>query len=698
VVDAWPEARLKTRSEVMSSHSYVGRRGPRRALVVVSSLALSTLVACTASDLEDADEEVTVREDKEQALPDIGATSVSIQRLQKPTEFADTRILVTLAKEQSKELEDPQVIGAGDEKSPILLRDDGQGGDEIAGDLVFTGLAFADLEGLKARAEAESQDKVGEVAVFSGRSVDKFVDGESFDFAAFLGGKLVKLPGVPRLLFSLPRAQRNLMITDPSVVRDLTRTYDPCSGKGDPFGPWSFGHLMTEMANQPLTGIDPADFVEDWLQRWLSPQLPGSASVVVPPRPAMQQIIDDWRAASGGGPLDLAKAPFRLLAIVNRIDLARRTRGGGGYGGGLGGDFLDGGEGRFVFGLVLPSGYQTKGYNNIGVLDSKTSCRLTPFTVIMEYKIDRRGCLKVRDWAQQWQALQSMAFGAGYNAALQAITDQFTTAGVSPGRGNDSALGQLRTNDFLLAAPWQMRENQIEVPTGFLEPHQVADTVELMFNNTNTLGGFINAAGMTLPPQSFPWAGASDVPGLGLFWDGAHAVLNTLAIVAGAANDSNDFRHNFSLGACSGCHARETDARFTHVDNRTPLGRTQEAILSEFVLGEKVNPTADNLVTGNLHKVDDPSITPRGGVINPANPQHVRGFRDLQRRQQVLQDFATQSCFRVHPMDPVMLQDTLQFKKLPPDDVFKDVQPLKGEQLPSLSLERLGDVPTSQVH
>jgi hypothetical protein len=693
---------IETGEAHMSKHSFVARpQRVRRAITVVALLTAASLAACTADDLPADDDdladgaEVTPRES---GMPALDVTSVQIQLLEKPTEFADTRILVSLSDSDAKQLSNPEVLGAGDETSPIVLRDDGKGGDTKAGDHVFTGLAFSDVAALKARFQAESQSKAKEVPVFSGRSVEKFAPADGVDLDAFLGGKLIPLPGPPRLLFSLANAQHSLMITDTSVVRDLTRTYDPCTDTGAALGPWSFGHLMTELANQPLTGIDPSDLAEDWLASWLTNQLPGSASVVVPPRTQMQKIIDDWRAVSGGSKLDLKKAPFRLLAIVNRIDLASRGKGGGGYGGGVGGNFLDAGEGRFVFGLVLPSGYQTSGYNSLGVLDGKTQCRLTPFTVIFEYKIDKPGCVPVRKWAQQWTALNALPFGAGYNAALQAITDQFTVAGASPARGNGSALGQLRTNDFLLKSPWQMREHHLPIPSGFLEPHQVADTAELFHLLTPFLGTFITTNLMQLPAQSFPWAGSSDVAGPGTFWDGAHATLDTVTTIDPATADPNDSRHNFSLGACSGCHARETDAQFTHVDNRTPLGRTQEAIVSEFVLGEKVSPLSNNTVTGNLHKVFDPSIAPRGGVLDPANPQHLRSFRDIERRQQVLQDFSTQSCLRLPPIKPEILKKSLLEKGPLPDDLFADVEPVKQDAMPALSLERLGDVPVPQVH
>ena len=116
------------------------------------------------------------------------------------------------------------------------------------------------------------------------------------------------------------------------------------------------------------------------------------------------------------------------------------------------------------------------------------------------------------------------------------------------------------------------------------------------------------------------------------------------------------------------------------------------------MLGEKVNPSSDNLVTGNLHSVDDPSIVPRGGAITPLNPQHRRGFRDLERRQQVLQDFATQSCLKVHPIDKAVLEQTLLLKEPAPADIFAGSKPLKQEALPSLSLEGLAAPTTPQVH
>src|SRR5262249_59164334 len=83
-----------------------------------------------------------------------------------------------------------------------------------------------------------------------------------------------------------------------------------------------------------------------WLQTWQANQTINTFNV--PARPNINtQIIQPWLAASGGASLDLGIAPFRLLAIVNRLDL--RT-GSGGYGGST----RNAGELRVVFGAGRP--------------------------------------------------------------------------------------------------------------------------------------------------------------------------------------------------------------------------------------------------------------------------------------------------------------------------------------------------------
>ena len=184
----------------------------------------------------------------------------------------------------------------------------------------------------------------------------------------------------------------------------------------------------------------------------------------------MQALINDWRNASGGGPLNLAIAPFRLLAINPRIDLRTTTGGGGGYGGVGSGNFLDAGEARFTFGIVLPPTYVQSKAQWILTAPLGGGCDATRFSVIFEYRVPKCHCEDVRDWARQWRRLNLFVPGsAAYNSRLEALTRVFTDANRNPTRPNRSAIGQVRTNEISLAPPWEIRENQLGMmPFAFL--------------------------------------------------------------------------------------------------------------------------------------------------------------------------------------------------------------------------------------
>ena len=48
-----------------------------------------------------------------------------------------------------------------------------------------------------------------------------------------------------------------------------------------------------------------------------------------------------------------------------------------------------------------------------------------------------------------------------YNARLQALTEQFVIANATRASRTAARLGQLRTNEIALAAPWELREFQL---------------------------------------------------------------------------------------------------------------------------------------------------------------------------------------------------------------------------------------------
>jgi len=608
------------------------RRGARWA-GTATALGAMLLASCVDSgdDASAPDDPAPVTTVSQAATASNG---LSIQLLDKPDVAGNAR--VTVLKAPGPDGSAPPYLVVGQTENPIILRDDGLGADVRAQDHVYSGFANADTTALAVRNRNEvdlvSGLKIQSVPTFDGRAMSGSVPPAPFDIASFNKGVTVAFD--PSIIFApaSPAPSKSLLINDPSVVKtgDATRTWDPCTGVGTKMGAFTFGHLMTEMANQPLTGINPSSFVMQWLQTW---QINHTINTFnVPARPNINtQIINPWLAASGGASLDLGIAPFRLLAIVNRLDL--RT-GSGGYGGSTG----NAGELRFVFGAVKGSG---------------RTCQLLPFTVILEYGVPIQGCVPVRSWAQQWVNLNSLVLGsAAYNAALQAITDQVVLRNLAPGKPNRSALNQLRTNEIAIGSPWELRQFNLTTPISFLRETPVFQTPDNRFNaqdpgwNFSTLvDTFITAfpPGTTVPLTfgATPFlGGASPVTGnnLNYIWD-------TSTLGCGFVQQ----RQQFSLNTCNACHTGETHTPFTHISPTTPLGFP--AALSGFLTGISV---------------PDPRACGAPPTI----------FNDLARRQSDLVGVANSICLAFPAAIPDLVQKAFDGGPLPVELVSQPVAPV----------------------
>lgn len=479
----------------------------------------------------------------------------------------------------------------------VLQLDDSRHALRATGDNTFTADIPFDTETfLKEQAvRAELARRGALVPVFEGRHFKGLQKVEFINQAQFRDAVRLNLAfripiGVFNGIPAIVDPARELMITDLGVVEDKNRTFDVCTGAGTKNGAWTFGKLATDMANGL---IDPAVMVEGWLKFWLADQTINSFTV--PERAAGMQnlLLSKWKRLPDGR-LDLSAAPMRLLAIVNRLDL----RGNAVYGG-------NAGEARFVF----------------GVLDTANCQSLPRFTVILEYGVPKSGCVAVHDWAKQWHNLSNFSLGsAAYNDALQKITDQFAGPNAAPKKPNGSALNQLRTNEIALGSPWELREFHLDaVSHGFIVA-PVVQTPDLSFDLTQTLKSYIdlNQAAIlahmhqVLPNfQNAPFLGGN-APNSFMFWNSSPAA------------NSNDARHFFSQSTCNGCHGRETNTVFTHVDTRqagSPSG------LSQFLIG------LGTLATPTTHQVIDPVVS--ATVWNDG---------DLLRRQQDLAALLGSSC------------------------------------------------------
>ncbi|WP_223641561.1 hypothetical protein [Corallococcus sp. EGB] len=474
----------------------------------------------------------------------------------------------------------------------LLFRDDGQGGDEVAGDLLFVATGTFDFVALQAeqqriaQAQSQSQEPLT-TAVFEGRELVRTVPVAALSTQFPVGQRV---PIRPIGLATLVDPARSLIIRAPSVVNDLGRTWDPCTNAGNPNGKWTFNYLMTEMANQPFTGVAPSTFVREWLRQWEAAKTVNGFTT--PPRTSIvTKLINPWPKV--GGALDLAKSPFKLVAIVNRLDLAGNNPA---YGSGRAG------EGRFIFAATEGTG---------------SACHTVPFLVILEYGVDKNDCVSIKTYAQQWQALSSMTLGsATYNAALENLTEQFAKRDLSPRKPNRSSINQVRTNEnWLQTSPWELREfrlwNSSINPASFAAPgpvlgllnsHTVAQTPDRATKNT-LFPSYVNANVppiVAVPPTyTVPLSWST-----GPFRGGRAIVTSTFASPSSppfwsqpaATIPNRQARHVFSLNTCDGCHGDEIGTPFTHVN--------QAGGLSPFLSGVLTVPDrADGAPTRTFNEV-----------------------------------------------------------------------------------------------
>lgn len=492
----------------------------------------------------------------------------------------------------------PARIPYATESGIVVLADDGVGFDAKAGDGLYAALGTMDLVAFRERLVRLSESKSA-MPVRTWQTRSKTPVDAKIDPARLRPGQ--RMPwewwgdatGISQ--------SRSLMVTHLGAVEDGTRTSASC---GQPsMGKWSFGYLMEQMANTPATGVTGSQFTQAWLERWLTAQPVNGWSVHE--RTLMQaRILDPWIAASGGPgtALDLSKAPFKLLAIVNRVDLRDQVA----YGGGSGGEL------RFVF----------------AHLDGACSTGNRPFEVILEFGVPVSGCLDVKAWAAQWKALDTLALGSpAYNAALEAITEQVVVANAAPGKPNGSALNQIRTNENRLddtgdGLDWEVREFRIDAVTHLPFQDTLAQTPGAAIKWSPTLPAYVDGHAWSIkngtytvplryPAPADPFRGGGLVYGIGSPWG------NTVV--------DREARHRFSLNTCNGCHTGETFNEFTHVKPR-PFGT--EAALSGFMTGIWVDDPLDH---------------------SPA-----RFFDDLQRRAVDMDALLNTSCF-VIPLDLPLL-------------------------------------------
>lgn len=409
------------------------------------------------------------------------------------------------------------------------------------------------------------------------------------------------------------------VVTEVKVVEDKCRSvYDTAAWAANACpesmrGRWSFWYLMMQMAGTN----DPSTFILKMLESFETE--PSVNGIKLDQRPFMKSlVVDKWLQKScQGKPLPCTKvlpefAPFRLAAIVNRMDLRPDANNPiGGYGGGI--ESKDSaGEGRFVFTILKDDGTP---------LDA---------TIILEFALPTAKKDRV-SWATDWLALNTYDWNknpkdlTSYHAKLQTLTDAFVTKGAFLGRPNQgSAINTVRTNEksfdkALMDKKWSLRQFKLGCPdlnvpncpidqrflvpttvdltpdTGFMQSQAVLlpfidanavairsaqHTVPATFNGVNFLGAESKSPGFQ---QSGFWAG-------------------DLVALLGDPFKAWDTRRMFALATCSGCHYKETQN-----ESNVHIGKKQiglPAPLSVFLQGKVVTDVLDQ--SGNLVPFNEP--------------------------------------------------------------------------------------------
>jgi hypothetical protein len=382
-----------------------------------------------------------------------------------------------------------------------------------------------------------------------------------------------------------------LLITSTSVTRDTDRTEDPCSTTpGDENKVWTIGHMLKREAEK--TGNTPSNYVTSWMNSWIAgnPSLNGQT---VPPLMG-PYVRDIWQKFAGGSTsYPLHKAPFSLLAIVNRLDLRKHRPEGEPLGG----------EVRFVFGFLHTE--TTSPACPTNTVDSDS-------TIILEYSANKPNENAVRDFGRRWLDLLNASSNWDHRNKLATLTEEVINSG---------KLLRIRTNEGPALSTvggsgpgiWDMGEFEPDPATKLLRRSTVKQTpTEALAGGSQPMSDWIWANRAALSANALdrevvetganavvrPPIGSYSVPDRfpspnnTTWFRGSLAVLGAggpldgpgpTGLTTETLQEWIDARHRFGLGTCDGCHGGETGTPILHIKPGEFPG--SQAILSPFLSG-----------------------------------------------------------------------------------------------------------------
>lgn len=614
-------------------------------------------------------------------------TSISIQKLPVPLDDgSNLKMMVQFTFPNANIPSTIDVYTGSDATTKVTFRDDGTGPDLVAGDGTYTAYLVENINllisTLQSRVATINSRPVN--LVFNGHDGSELTAPITININAFNAGNVTV---IPTLLFTGLDCfdgidkPRSLFITDTSIVEDPARTYNVVTSAGNPTGLYTFGNMFKQIANESVTGITPKQLMKSWVQNWTA-DVSVNGQIVAERKDVFAYLINPWLNAAGySGTVDesnwssvwdsanetalLEKAPFKLTAIVNRIDL----RGNSSF------DMVmkNTGETRFIFTLESPATGQPPSQQNQAF--SGTFHDWKGMNVIFEYGNLPTNICDTRALAQQWLALSTMPLGSvGYKSALENITKAVINANAAPGKINGSAIDRIRTNERIFYRPgasddaawkasdWEFRQFELDATTHRFKQVDLTNTpvnssndaFSITNDNVGNLNGAPNIVAVGTDQNnlidwafSTPFNTKSIMRGNFIMPDmygGAHLLaaagkvdaewahywdLNWTTTTANyppspamSVAQYEQVRHEISLNTCQGCHAGETKTLFTQV---VPLGYgennqywlssgdgqlgdgTDGRILDGYAMGNSGSNSSPNVVFPNYQA---PSGTP----------------------------------------------------------------------------------------
>ena len=522
----------------------------------------------------------------------------------------------------------------------LRLKDDGVYPDAVANDYKYSILVKQDLtDFLSQIATLESKwQSAGQVTHFYGHSAESIPYSEQvkFDVTAFNNKDEVKfnafLMDATNCEADLKK-ENSLFITDLSVVEHASTTYNIINGTGNKNGAWTFGEMMKNMCNYPYTNINPRNFLKEWVKLgrmtdeyekfFIKPWIVKARRVNDPNY--TYQTANTWEQNWDATDVDdlFEMAPFKLTAIVNRLDL----RGQFAYNPALN----NAGETRFIFTYIIPDDdlpVAMKGgkgnppfHDNVDFAAGSASAPggtasaykedWKGMNVIFEYSNVQTTLCALQSFANQWADLSYETLGStDYINQLVDITNTVTSINSNINRPNKSAIARIRTNEKVFAhvngsgntnwtnANWEFRQMELNPTTHLFELAPLTNTINTdhymdvsnvrhaplgqqvageVFNwvySSNLTKQRVKIGNFNMPNNSsFLAFGSSEVTGEVVhFFEGEETELESkYGPTPTQANreEAKMIRHQISLNTCQGCHAGETKVAFTQV---RPIG------------------------------------------------------------------------------------------------------------------------------